>query len=443
MTNTGTVLGSAAYMAPEQIAGREIDGRADVFSAGVVLYELLARRKPFEAEAPTAVMMKIVKEDPVPIRTYAPDLPAALVNAVNHSLQKDPERRFMHAGEFGAELRLVRLSLERTTETAQQDPDAATLFVPVATSAAAVASAMPQGGHSASAAAPAAGFDHAAGASLHGTAPAPPASKQGGRFATWIAVAAVAVAAVLGAIVMVQRSGAPSSQGGGDRSAADAVRAAEAGDPDPGSSSPATVKLVTDPEGAAVTVGGSDTGLVTPVDVAVADLAAGKVAIAKKGFKSADVRASETQIRSGVVLVRMETATEGMNVTLSGSYPFEVLEGSRVLSRAAARHSLALPGPTTLRLRASGYMLDMPLKADSPSGRVNYTVPPAGTLTVRTPLETCKVVIAGRDLGFPPITNQKLAAGTYRVELRCPDGSDNKTVTVAIQGGQPRTEIIR
>src|SRR5438045_8781419 len=75
-------------------------------------------------------MMKIVKEDPVPIRTHAPDLPAALVNAVNKALQKDPDRRFMHAGDFGAELRLVRLSLERTTETIHEDPEAAaTLFI--------------------------------------------------------------------------------------------------------------------------------------------------------------------------------------------------------------------------------------------------------------------------------------------------------------------------
>ena len=76
MTNSGNVLGSAAYMAPEQVSGREIDGRADVFAAGVVLYELLARRKPFEGEAPTAVMMKIIKEDPPPIRNFAPDIPA-------------------------------------------------------------------------------------------------------------------------------------------------------------------------------------------------------------------------------------------------------------------------------------------------------------------------------------------------------------------------------
>ena len=101
MTSSGNVLGSAAYMAPEQVSGREIDGRADVFAAGVVLYELLARRKPFEGDAPTAVMMKIIKEDPPPIRNFAPDIPVSLVNAVNKALQKDPDKRFMHAGDFG------------------------------------------------------------------------------------------------------------------------------------------------------------------------------------------------------------------------------------------------------------------------------------------------------------------------------------------------------
>jgi serine/threonine-protein kinase len=438
MTSSGSVLGSAAYMAPEQVAGREIDGRADVFSAGVVLYELLARRKPFEAEAPTAVMMKIVKEDPVPIRTYAPDLPAALVNAVNKALQKDADRRFMHAGDFGAELRLVRLALERTTEALQagEDPDAATMFVQSTTIAASPTqigpASRPRG-----ATAPAPGVDHAAAASLYGPGPATAAGKGSGRFAAWIAVAAVAVAAVLSTVVYMQRNGAPAAP----PAAAPATPGGPSVPAPPGTAS-AVVKLVTDPEGASVTVDGNDIGRVTPVDVAVADLSAGKVSIAKKGFKASEVRASETQIRSGVVLVKLQAAAEGMAVTLSGPYAFEVLDGGRVVSRSAARHSLSLPGPTTLRLRSSEYLLDMPLRADSPSGRVSYTVPAPGTLTIRTPLETCTVVIAGRDLGFPPITNHKLAAGNYRVELKCPDGN-NKTAAVAIAPGQPRTEIIR
>lgn len=438
MTSTGSILGSAAYMSPEQVAGREIDGRADVFSAGVVLYELLARRKPFEAEAPTAVMMKIVKEEPTPIRNHAPDLPAALVNAVNKALQKDPDRRFMHAGDFGAELRLVRLSLERTSENIVEDPEAAaTMFIPPP-SVLQPASAPAAAARTVATAT----ADPAASASLPGAVASPlPARRGGGRFTTWIAVAAVAVAAVLGAVVLVQRgtpaAGTAAAQPGaatrGGRDAAGTPAAAGAG---------SIVKLVTDPEGASVTIGGNDIGVVTPTDIAVADITEKKVRVAKKGFRTVDVRAAETQIRNGVVLVKMSAVASGMSVALSGSYRFEVLEGSRVVSAAATKHDLSLPGPTTLRLRASEYLLDVPLKADSASGRLSYTVPELGRLTIRTPLETCKVVIGGRDFGFPPITDQKLAAGSYRVELRCPDGN-NKTATVTVSAGQPKTEIIR
>jgi hypothetical protein len=436
MTSTGSVLGSASYMAPEQVAGREIDGRADVFAAGVVLYELLAGHKPFEAEAPTAVMMKIVKEDPVPIRTYAPDLPTALVNAVNKALQKDPEKRFMHAGDFGAELRLVRLSLERTIETVMEEPQAAATMV--VRSPAASASAL--AGSRATPVAGAAAHDPAASASLAGVAVAAPHATSGARFATWIAVAAVAVAAVLAAVVLVQRSSSPGAASSGQTAGAAAGSGGTAAAAKP--TAGAVVKLLTDPEGASVFIDGSDIGLTTPLDVAVADLTAQKVRVAKKGFKTTDVRAAETQLRSGYVLVKLSPVVEGMSVTLSGSYPFEVLEGSRVLSAAATRHSLNLPAATTLRLRASAYMLDMPLKADAASGRVSYTVPDAGRLIVRTPLETCKVFIGGRDFGFPPVPEQRLAAGRYRVELRCPDG-DNRSTTVSVLAGQPKTEIIR
>ena len=100
MTSAGSVLGSAFYMAPEQVSGREVDGRADVFAAGVVLFELLSQHRPFEAETPTAVMMKIVSEDPQPLSKFCPDLPPALVAAVMKALQREAPRRFAHAGRF-------------------------------------------------------------------------------------------------------------------------------------------------------------------------------------------------------------------------------------------------------------------------------------------------------------------------------------------------------
>jgi serine/threonine protein kinase len=440
MTHVGSVLGSAAYMSPEQVAGREIDGRADVFSAGVVLYEMLARRKPFEGDGPTAVMMKIIKDEPAPIRQYAPDIPTALVHAVTKSLQKDADRRFMHAGDLGAELRLIRLALERTVETIIEDPEAvSTMFAPVVTAALGSGST-----------AEASSADPLGGALLPGPSEHPgERASSGGRFATWVAVAAVAVAGVLGAIVLVQRSGGSVAQGGlvphpaaatvaGDRNRSTPDRSGTAS-----ASTSATVKLVTDPEGASILINGDDVGLRTPADVAVSDLQANTVRVTKRGFKPAEVRAADTQLHNGVVRVKMEAASAGvLTVALSGGYPFEVLDGGRVISRASTRHELNLPGPKLLRLRASEYLLDVPFKAESSSGRMSYNVPEPGRVTIRTPLETCKVSIGGRDYGFPPITDQKIAAGNHKVQLNCPDG-DTKTTTVSVAAGESVREVIR
>ena len=68
VTRQGSVFGSASYMAPEQVSGGMVDARSDIFSIGVVLYELLSGRKPFEADSPTAVLVKIMEADPEPRR---------------------------------------------------------------------------------------------------------------------------------------------------------------------------------------------------------------------------------------------------------------------------------------------------------------------------------------------------------------------------------------
>jgi len=444
MTNSGHVLGSAAYMAPEQVAGREIDGRADVFAAGVVLYELVARRKPFEGDAPTAVMMRIIKDDPPPIRNYAPDIPVSLVNAVNRALQKDPDRRFMHAGDFGAELRLIRLALERTSDTIRGEPrDASeTMYVSNAAAAQPGAAALSR---PAAAAPPSASLADAAlqRASLPSRSPTPAASQ----FITWVALAAVAVAAALGTIVMMQRRAASGSAPPSTASREPAVAPASAGQ--------CLVKLVSDPAGASVTINGNPTGLVTPADVAVSDLAAARVEVFKSGFRPQVVRAGETQVRSGVVQVRLEAAralppvapavsttpaAPTLSITLSGSYPFEVVDGSRVISERGTSHTLTVPGPRVLRLRNAEYLLDYPVRVDA--GRTAASPPDLGRLTVRTPLETCRIWAGDRDLGYPPITDQHLAAGSYRVEVRCPDGT-TKSDTATIEAGRSNTKVIR
>src|SRR5262249_22996341 len=117
LTRQGDVLGSASYMSPEQVAGSDsVDGRADIFSIGVVLYELLAGRKPFHAEAPTAIIMKILHEDPPPIESFVPGLPPQLIAAVNKALAKKPEDRFQTAGELSKQLQWIRKALVAAAE---------------------------------------------------------------------------------------------------------------------------------------------------------------------------------------------------------------------------------------------------------------------------------------------------------------------------------------
>jgi serine/threonine protein kinase len=105
LTMEGQLLGTPNYMAPEQIQGKEVDHRADIFSLGVVFYEMLTRRKPFQGENLTAVTHKIVYEPFTPPEEIIKDLPAGLTAVMTRCLEKDPNRRYPRAAEIAHELR--------------------------------------------------------------------------------------------------------------------------------------------------------------------------------------------------------------------------------------------------------------------------------------------------------------------------------------------------
>ena len=122
LTRQGDVLGSASYMSPEQVGGSDaIDGRADVFSTGVMLYELLCGHKPFEADEPTAVILKILRDDPTPLETHVTGLPPQLVAAVLKALAKRPDDRWESADALGRELQSIRQAMPATVSTAELD----------------------------------------------------------------------------------------------------------------------------------------------------------------------------------------------------------------------------------------------------------------------------------------------------------------------------------
>ena len=94
LTATGAIMGTPYYMSPEQIQGKKVDRRSDIFSCGVVLYELFTTHKPFSGEEPTSVMYKIVHEAPEGFDELPKLLPAALPAILERMLQKDPLKRF-------------------------------------------------------------------------------------------------------------------------------------------------------------------------------------------------------------------------------------------------------------------------------------------------------------------------------------------------------------
>ena len=101
-TMTGKMLGTPAFMPPEQFTGAPLDGRADIFSLGVVLYWLATGEQPFPGEGLTAILYKVVHTDPIPPRKLNPALPARFESIVMKCMEKDPAARYQTAEEAGA-----------------------------------------------------------------------------------------------------------------------------------------------------------------------------------------------------------------------------------------------------------------------------------------------------------------------------------------------------
>jgi TolB-like protein/cytochrome c-type biogenesis protein CcmH/NrfG len=123
VTQDGTTLGTFEYMSPEQIQGAEVDNRSDIFSLGVVLFEMATGRLPFDGEHIAAVSYAVLNEDPPSILALNPEVPAKLEKIILKALQKDTELRYQNISELHSDLLELKMELETPSESKKENKD--------------------------------------------------------------------------------------------------------------------------------------------------------------------------------------------------------------------------------------------------------------------------------------------------------------------------------
>jgi serine/threonine-protein kinase len=118
-TRTGVIKGTPYYMSPEQISGMKVDGRSDIFSLGIVFYQLLCGELPFGGENLAAIMYQITTVEPEPVTKYNPKVYKAAVAILNRALDKSLEQRYQNAKQMGDHLRLLSKKLDAVRSKAK------------------------------------------------------------------------------------------------------------------------------------------------------------------------------------------------------------------------------------------------------------------------------------------------------------------------------------
>jgi serine/threonine protein kinase len=398
LTRQGDVVGSAPYMSPEQIAGaQDLDGRSDVWSTGVLLYELLTGRKPFDGEGLTTVIAGILREQPPAIDKFVPGLPQALLDTVARALEKDRDKRFQSAEELGRELQLIRKSTP-----SPPPPMDATRFASTNVLKALHDDRQKQDGTIGN-------------KTLHPPPPAVAAPPAASGSKTWMiaAAAVVVVAAIAGGYVMTRPS--PSTE---------TIQAPAVTTP----SQPATPS----------TSAPSNAANPPPVETRQAAVTPPPTEkIPPPARKTPAAPAASAPAPAVPAPAPAAPRPANVAVTMTAAYPFEVMDGSRVLSPAATSHELPpQSNGKTLRVVASDVFLDQQVRVDGGSEqRFEYSPPGLGRITLRAVRGDCKAMIGKHDLGYGPWPKPiPAAAGEYQITLVCPDGQNPVRQTTVTQG---------
>ncbi len=231
LTQAGSVLGTPAYMSPEQFMGQRVDGRSDLFSAGVILYQFLTGEKPFAGQL-TTIMHKVLKEDPIAPSELNVQVPSVFDAVIRKALAKRPEERYQSAKEFGAALQAAlggRAAADEDATVVNAGDDATEVF------SESTVAYQPPPAAPAAATPPAAAPVYPGRAAPSGPPPVPGAAARRG-IPPWAIAAGVGAVVVIGGAVALlggsgpsQPSGAPSGTSEPAPTAAPAAAKAPAG----------------------------------------------------------------------------------------------------------------------------------------------------------------------------------------------------------------------
>jgi serine/threonine protein kinase len=488
ITKTGMMVGTVHYMSPEQVRGRPLDGRTDVFSAGVILYELLAGERPFKGDDVTAILYKIVNEEPPPLALEAlGELGPRLRNVLDKALAKDPAARYPSAAAFAEELAALSAGVQRSQpappatlaeglttarralgegnveealarlrglvaehpdwieprralrsalreENRRKEPKTAggdgypeldATFQAARTKREAHdMGSLPTQVSGSTALAPTV----LAPAATAASEPAPVSSRP------WLyAGGALLVVALAAAVVLLRPSATKPAV-----EAPPATLAAPSPVPSqPPAATTRSLPVRTQPPGATVTLDGAAVAGVTPLELKLDPAVEHKVAVALEGHTPQEVRLKPGDSPAALEIALERQAPPG-GVAIQSEYPLDVVWRGRTLAKGQSSPRVQLSsGRQVLTLVAAAVFLKAEVTVEVPAGgEVALAAPTLGKLNARATPENCEVLVDDVFVDYPPIRDRPLAAGRHTVSFKWPDGKTQQQA-VEVKEGKP------
>jgi hypothetical protein len=477
VTRTGMMVGTVHYMCPEAIQGQPVDGRSDVFSVGVILYELLAGRRPFEGEGATEVLYKIVQEAPPPLPN-AGELTSELQEIVGRALAKNPAERYPSAAHLADDLAELRQRVEATSGTPTSDVMESILAARQLVRQGRVDEGVTRlremvektpGSVEARRALRAACREAArkdkpveaepefpeltyqmGATKMQATTllpePAKVGSAPGGDAAAMgrtllLAGAAVFACAVVAAVLLLWPRPTPPAipprpVAGGPPTPEPATPGPQPGTPGPGPAAKVlALKLLSDPAGASVTIDGKEVEGKTPFGASVDATKSHQLAFSLDGYQTRRVPLAVGA--SPEVRVILSPLGPPGNLKVSSSYPVEVSVNGRVVAKGEGP-TVALPsGRYSVSVTSVALFLRTTRDVEVPAGgTARVELPGVGELNVKANPDNCQVFVDGVFVDYPPILQKPVVAGHHTVTFKWTDGG-RKEEAVDVESGKP------